>query len=115
MVARTAFTQLGYSAAMLALCTLAMVLAFFVPVAALAAGPSSARWLATGTLAATALLYLPTLRFYGRSWAWSLGMPLIATLFLAMTWTSALRYWRGERSRWKGRVYGGDMALKDDG
>lgn len=114
MVARTAFTQLGYSAAMLGLCTLAMLLAFFAPVAALAAGPPAARWLSAGTLAATALLYLPTLRFYGRSWAWALGMPLIAALFLAMTWTSALRYWRGERSRWKGRVYGGDMALRDD-
>jgi hypothetical protein len=30
---------------------------------------------------------------------------LIAGLFLAMTWTSAIRYWRGERTRWKGRVY----------
>jgi hypothetical protein len=25
--------------------------------------------------------------------------------FLAMTWTSAFRYWRGERTCWKGRVY----------
>ncbi len=115
MVARTAFTQLRYSAGLLALCTLAMLLAFFAPVAALAAGPPAARWLSAGALAAAALLYRPTLRFYGRSWAWSLGMPLIAALFLAMTWTSALRCFRGERSRWKGRVYGGNMALKDDG
>jgi hypothetical protein len=34
-----------------------------------------------------------------------LSLPLAATLYLAMTWTSALRYWRGERSRWKNRVY----------
>ncbi len=114
MVARTAFTQLRYSAGLLALCTLAMALAFWAPLAGLAAGAPAVRWLSAGTLAAMALLYVPTLRFYGRSWAWSLAMPLIATLYLAMTWTSALRYWRGERSRWKGRVYGEDMGLKDD-
>lgn len=113
MVARTAFTQLGYSAAMLSLCTLAMVLAYWAPVAALAAGSLSLRWLSAGALVMMALTYRPILRFYGRSWAWSLGMPLIATLFLAMTWTSALRYYRGERSRWKGRVYDESMAPKD--
>ncbi len=114
MVARTAFTQLGYSAGMLALCSVAMVLAFWAPVAALAAGAPAVRWLPAAALAAMALSYVPTLRFYGRSWAWSLGMPFIAALFLAMTWTSALRYWKGERSRWKGRAYGADMALRDD-
>ncbi len=114
MVARTAFTQLGYSPGMLALCSLAMILAFWAPVAALAAGTPAVRWLSAAALAAMALSYLPTLRFYGRSWAWLPGMPLIAALFLAMTWTSALRYWKGERSRWKGRAYGADMALRDD-
>jgi hopene-associated glycosyltransferase HpnB len=116
MVARTAFTQLRYSVALLFLCSLAMVLAFGVPPAALALGlalgsiPASflsvAIWL---TMAAT---YRPTLRFYGRSWAWALCLPFIATLYLAMTWTSALRYWMGERSRWKERVYDTDMAFK---
>jgi hypothetical protein len=51
------------------------------------------------------LTYLPTLRFYHRSWAWALCLPLIALFFLAMTWMSSIRYWRGERTRWKGRVY----------
>ena len=37
--------------------------------------------------------------------AWTLALPLAGTLFLAMTWTSALRYAAGERSRWKGRSY----------
>ncbi len=114
MVARTAFTQLRYSAGMLALCTAAMALAFLAPLAGLAAGAPGARWLSAAALAAMALLYVPTLRFYRRSGLWSFAMPLIAALFLAMTWTSAIRFWRGERSRWRGRVYGGDMALKDD-
>ena len=36
---------------------------------------------------------------------WALALPLIATLYLAMTWTSALRYYRRTRARWKDRVY----------
>lgn len=59
-----------------------------------------------------ALLYRPTLAFYGRSWTWSLALPLIAALFLAMTWTSAVRFWKGDRSRWKDRVYDETMTLR---
>ena len=36
---------------------------------------------------------------------WLVLTPLGASLYLAMTWSSAIRYWRGMRSRWKGRVY----------
>jgi hypothetical protein len=35
----------------------------------------------------------------------AMSMPVIAILYLMMTWTSALRYFAGERSRWKGRSY----------
>ncbi len=49
--------------------------------------------------------YLPTVRFYRLSVLWALSLPFAACLFLAMTWTSALRYWSGERSRWKNRSY----------
>jgi hypothetical protein len=31
-------------------------------------------------------------------------------LFLGMTCSSAIRYWRGRRSLWKGRQYGTDEA-----
>ena len=49
--------------------------------------------------------YLPTLRYYRRSILWAPMLPLIAGLYLLMTWASAMRYWRGQRSEWKGRVY----------
>mgnify|MGYP007026240967 FL=1 len=49
--------------------------------------------------------YLPVLLYYRRSPVWALALPVIGTLFLAMTWTSALRHWRGEGARWKGRRY----------
>jgi hypothetical protein len=49
--------------------------------------------------------YGPILRYYGRSVLWAPMLPFIAGLYLFMTWSSALRYWRGKRSEWKGRVY----------
>ena len=61
------------------------------------------------------LAYWPTLRYYRMSPLWLLLTPLGATLYLAMTWSSAIRYWRGVRSRWKDRVYasnGGEPAAE---
>ncbi len=49
--------------------------------------------------------YFPVLEFYGRSPLWGLLLPLTAVWYLAMTWLSAFRYWKGEQSRWKGRSY----------
>ena len=105
MVARTAYTQLRYSPALLLLCTLLMALSFWAPIAGLA-GPLAAQIAAAVGLVAMAVCYLPTLLYYRLSPGWTLTMPLIGTLFLAMTWHSALRDWGGRRSEWKGRVYG---------
>lgn len=105
MVARTAFAQLHYSVGLLALCTLAMVLAYWVPAIMFVSSNALIRYLSVSSLMIMFLTYVPILRFYHRSRIWALCLPLIATLFLAMTWTSAIRYWRGERTRWKGRAY----------
>ena len=105
MVARTAYTQLRYSPALLLLCTLLMALAFWAPIAGLG-GPLAARIAAATGLVGMAVCYVPTLRYYRLSPAWALALPLIGTLYLAMTWHSALRDWGGRRSVWKGRVYG---------
>ncbi len=105
MVARTAYTQLGYSPALLIACTLLMLLGYFVPIAALLSGPAAARLLAAIALLAMVGSYLPTVRYYGLGHYWALTLPAAALLFLAMTWTSAIRYARGERSRWKNRSY----------
>jgi len=105
MVARTAFTQLRYSALLLLLCTAALAAAFWLPVVGLFAPLAPARYLAAAALVAMVASYLPTLRYYGLPGLWAFTLPLAGTLFLAMTWTSAVRYWRGTRSRWKGRTY----------
>ena len=105
MVARTAFVELRCSLGLLMVCTLAMGLLYGVPVIMVASSNILLFSLSLSSLLIMFLTYVPILRFYRRSWAWGLCLPLIAVLFLAMTWTSAIRYWRGERTRWKGRVY----------
>ncbi|MCG3202640.1 MAG: hypothetical protein NFCOHLIN_02525 [Gammaproteobacteria bacterium] len=105
MVARTAYTQLRYSPSLLVACTALMTLYYLVPPAAmLGLMPGDAALGAAACLLAV-LPYVPTLRYYRLSAAWALLLPLVAAWYLAMTWSSAARYYRGERSRWKGRVY----------
>ena len=106
MVARSAFTQLRYSTMALLGCTALFVAAFWLPIAGLFFGDPSARVLAAVALFAMSTCYVPTLRFYHLGSGWVLALPFIGTLYLAMTWSSAWRYWHGQRSRWKGRVYG---------
>ncbi len=105
MVARSAYTQLGYSIVILLLCTLVLMLLFIVPPLALLTSDVTARYIGVAAWVIMALTYLPTLIFYARNPFWSLLLPVIGSLYLAMTWTSAIRYWRGERSRWKDRKY----------
>jgi len=106
MVARTAFHQLRYSVGLLSLCTLLMTWVFWVPAAGLMSGSMAAGLLSAGALMAMAASYLPVLRFYGRSVWWALALPFIATGYLAMTWSSAIRFWQGRGATWKGRSYG---------
>lgn len=105
MVARSAFTQLRYSTTALVACSALMIIGFWGPIAGLALGEGLIQWVGLIGLAALLACYLPTLRYYRLSPFWALLLPIIATLYLAMTWTSAVRCWRGVRSRWKGRSY----------
>lgn len=105
MVARSAFTQLRYSTAALLVCTAIMLIGFWGPVAGLMLGEGLIRAAGLIGLAALCACYLLTLRYYRLSPLWALLLPIIATLYLAMTWTSAVRCWRGVRSHWKGRSY----------
>jgi hopene-associated glycosyltransferase HpnB len=106
MVSRTAFTQLKYSAVLLLVVVLIMLTIFAGPIVApfLEASPS-VLLVSALALAAMAAAYWPTVRFYALPSAWALTLPLAGLLFLAMTVTSALNYWRGIRAQWKSRSY----------
>ncbi len=105
MVARTAFSQLRYSNLALALCTILMVASFWLPAFGLLTPTPTAAVLSAVGLCCMVLGYLPTLRFYRMPGWWALAMPMIGSLFMAMTWTSAVRHWLGKGSLWKGRAY----------
>jgi hopene-associated glycosyltransferase HpnB len=105
MVARTAFTQLRYSTLLLGLCTVVMVIMFIVPAITFFSGDVKLITIGSSAFALMAATYLPILHFYQCTPTWVLGLPAVALAYLAMTWTSALRYWNGEKSRWKNRVY----------
>lgn len=105
MVARTAYTQLRYSPSLLIACTVLLLLSYVVPIGALIFGTGSMRLLAVVCLVAMLGSYVPTIRYYKLPLYWAFSLPLAAVLFLGMTWTSAIRYSRGERARWKNRSY----------
>ena len=106
MVARTAYTQLNYSPVLLLICTLLMVSMFWAaPFAFLVTTDTKIVFVSFMTWIAMLLTYSPTLIYYHRSLLWGLTLPIIGTLYLAMTWTSARRYWQGERASWKDRRY----------
>lgn len=106
MVARTAYTQLNYSLVLLLLCTVIMLSMFWLAPFAFLLPPDPKTYMIS-LIACLAMYYAyrPTLNYYRRSPLWIFTLPLTGTLYLAMTWTSAIRYWRGERARWKDRHY----------
>jgi hopene-associated glycosyltransferase HpnB len=105
MVSRTAYTQLRYSTWLLLATTFLMLLIFLVPLAGLFFGSFAGRCFAIIGICAMIASYLPTLRYYRRSVLWAPLLPVVGCLFLVMTWASAVSFWRGKRSEWKGRVY----------
>jgi hypothetical protein len=115
MVARSAYTQLRYSPALLA-GTLAGLLFLYVlppagaiagllavgagpgPLAALAAAAGLAGWVLMS------LSFVPVLRLYRLSLLRAPGLPLIALLYAAMTADSARRRYAGQGAEWRGRI-----------
>jgi hopene-associated glycosyltransferase HpnB len=107
MITRTAFTQLNYSAALLALTLIGLALVWWVPIGEALFGSGWQRQCGLAAFALGAASYLPTLARYRRSALWSLALPLIALFYMAATLWSALTYWRGIGARWKNRTYEG--------
>jgi hopene-associated glycosyltransferase HpnB len=116
MVARSAYTQLGYSLALTVGTIVGLAWLYVLPpvaavagLAVLAAGVpgTTGIWLATSSLVGWLVMsvtYLPMLRFYGLSPLRAPGLPLIAAMYAAMTADSARRHHLGRGGEWKGRV-----------
>lgn len=105
MIARTAYTQLGYSPLLLAGTVLGMTLLFFMPPLLFLYAPSL--WSLIAGFAAyliMTLVYFPTIRFYDLPWAWALTLPAAALVYVAATVDSARLYHKGKGGQWKGRA-----------
>ncbi len=115
MVARSAYTQLRYSPALLAGTLLGLLFLYALPpagaiagLAALGAGGGRPAAFTFGAgLAGWALMslsFLPLLRLYRLSPLRAPGLPLIALLYAAMTADSARRHYAGLGAQWRGRT-----------
>lgn len=113
MVARSAFAQLHYSAALLVLTVLGLALVYLAPPLLLLAWPLHGSALVAGLGAGAWILMAvairPMQRLYGLGHAWAAALPLVALLYAGMTMDSALAHWRGRGGQWKGRVQGGTV------
>ncbi|MDH3693098.1 MAG: glycosyltransferase [Gammaproteobacteria bacterium] len=105
MVARTAFTQLRYSLGWLLLCTVLMFIGFVAPVFAVFSDHGLVQVLGIVAWILMMVCYVPTLVYYGLAPIMSFFLPVVGLMFLAMTWTSAIRHWTGNGASWKGRNY----------
>jgi hopene-associated glycosyltransferase HpnB len=115
MIARSAYTQLRYSPALLAGTVAGLCWLYLLPPAAAlgglaglaTAGGAAAGWCAGAGLAGWGLMavtYLPVLRLYGLSALRAPCLPAVAVLYAAMTVDSARRHRAGRGGEWKGRA-----------
>jgi hopene-associated glycosyltransferase HpnB len=104
LIARTAFTQLGYSSLLLVGTLLGMLLTYVLPVV-LTFSPRPEIWcLSLAAWVMMTFTYLPAVRFYGLSPLWAPLLPAAAVFYSYATWLSAVRYWLGRGGQWKGRA-----------
>jgi hopene-associated glycosyltransferase HpnB len=103
MIARTAYTQLGYSPLRLAGCVFGFTLTFLGPplLALSLQGPGALLGAAAWVL--MSLLYLPMVRFYRLSPLWAPLLPVTASVYLWATILSGWWHHRGKGGWWKGR------------
>ena len=104
LIARTAFTQLGYSSLLLAGTLLGMFVTYLLPVILTFSAQPIVWRLGLAAWALMAITYLPTVRFYKLSPLWAAALPLAAGFYTYATWISAVRYWLGRGGQWKGRA-----------
>jgi hopene-associated glycosyltransferase HpnB len=105
MISRSAYAQLRHSPWLLIGTVLAIAVTCLAPPILVAGATGAARLLSAAAWALMALALQPTLRFYGVSRWWGIGMPAIAGAYLAFTLDSAFQHWRGRGGMWKGRVH----------
>ncbi|MDD3288229.1 MAG: glycosyltransferase [Alphaproteobacteria bacterium] len=104
MIARTAFTQLNYSALLLLGTVLGLALLFMFPILALLTGCPVLAETGFASYMIMTCIYAAIVRFYGLSFLWALALPLSAIFYIGATIDSAIQYWQGKGGMWKDRT-----------
>ena len=104
MVVRSAFAQLDYSAVMLALTLMMLILTYLAPPLLVLSSQPAASLCGGVAWLGMSIAFLPTLRSYDAPRLIAVLLPLIALFYVAATVGSAVLYWRGRGGYWKGRV-----------
>ena len=106
MVARSAYTQLGYNPLALAGTVVALSSIYLAPPVLAAAGLATRRpalaIAGLGAWTAMTATYLPMVRYYRAPLATAPALPFTALVYMAMTLSSARRHYAGGVA-WKGR------------
>src|SRR5258708_2054877 len=104
LIARTAFTQLGYSSLLLTGTLLGMFVTYLLPVIFTFSARPVVWRLGLAAWALMAITYLPTVRFHRMSPLWAAALPVAAAFYTYATWLSAVRYWLGRGGEVEGRA-----------
>jgi hopene-associated glycosyltransferase HpnB len=108
MVARSAYTQLGYSPVLLIGTLVGMVLTYLAgPLAFLSYPWHGSGFAALAGAVAWVLMSVavtPTLRLYRQPLWLAPLLPVVALFYCAMTFSSAWAHYRGRGGAWKGRI-----------
>ncbi|MGH8205596.1 MAG: glycosyltransferase [Steroidobacteraceae bacterium] len=113
MISRTAFNQLHHSYLLLAATLLGLAVTYLAPPLLLLTGEPVAIGCGAAAWALMSVCYLPMLRFYRLSPAWSVCLPAIAVFYAGATVHSALQYRLGRGGHWKGRAQDARVQAQD--
>ena len=104
MISRCAFAQINYSAGILVVLMMGMVVTYLAPplLVLLSHSPLAMALGGVAWLAMTAS-FLPILKIYRCPAPVALLLPAIAAFYMAATLGSAVQFWRGRGGAWKGR------------
>jgi hopene-associated glycosyltransferase HpnB len=104
MISRTAFNQLRHSYLTLAATLCGLFVTYLAPPLLLLTGQAIPMALGAAAWLLMSVCYLPMVRFYRVSAAYTLTLPLVALFYAAATVHSAIQYAAGTGGRWKGRI-----------
>lgn len=113
MVTRSAYAELRYSPRRLVGAVIGMSVTYLAPPLLSLFGTGAVQVSGAATWALMAAAFGPCLRFYGRSPAWSVALPLIAGIYTVFTLDSAFQHWRGRGGEWKGRAHASTVATRN--